>query len=171
MERVFLSTGHLPGVPQDLPRDVHPGGVHGVFKLHGVVHLVDQKPPLRLKEVHGHHPAPHGLRRPHGKPGDLLGEGAVLRLPAPGGVGDPVGASAVDGGDGPFPHHEDPDVPPGLLHVLLDVEELVLEPPQDLLVLQEGLRRGPVRDLGEEAAPAPDHGLQHHGVAEGLHEP
>ena len=60
---------------------------------------------------------------------------------------------------------EGADVAPGLVDVLLDVEDRVVIRAQHLLVLQDRLGRLAVVDLGQQAAPRADGRLQHHRIA------
>ena len=131
-----------------------------------MVDLVDQQPALRrLQQIHGHDATTHRPRRRQRQVRDLRGERTGQWLAAARGVGDPVGRAAIDGVDHLVAGYQRADVPAGLVHVLLDVEDGVDVAAQGGFVFENGLSRVPVVDAGQQPPPRAEERLEHHRVA------
>lgn len=175
-----VGLGGGDGVVDDACWDVNSGGGDGVSELHGVVDLADEEAAARaLEQIDGEDrlgvevvvaagAVGDGADGAGAEVGQVGSDGEIGSLAAARGVGDPVWALSGDGGDGSLAEHEDAEVSVGLVDVLLDVENAVLEPPERGLVLDDGLGRVAVVEAGDETAPGADGGLEDGGVAEGL---
>ncbi len=132
-----------------------------------MVDLVDRHARRGLKQVDGQQSAAHGSRGAPAQVLNFISKRAIGGHPAAGGVGDPVGGGAVDGGDGFATDDEGADVTTGFINVFLNVEDLVVHA-QHGFMLNEGLGRGAIIRFGEQAAPRADYGFEHAGVAHGV---
>ena len=157
---------HLQDMVDDLARDVDPGWFDAVTELGCVVDFVDEQAAvLRLEEVDRDNTATDGFRRGKRCGVELWSDRTVGRCTTAGRVGDPMRRRPIDGADCLIADDEAPDVTPGFLDILLDVEDRVLVTPECLLMLEECLGRVPIVDLGQETPPGTRERFQDDGVA------
>jgi hypothetical protein len=155
-------------VVHDPAWDVNAGGLDGVAELHRVVHLVHQQTIGRFENVDRHDAAADRARGAARQIVQLGRHGALGRAASPRGVGDPVVGGAIDRSDRLLSDDERADVSSGLAHVLLHVVDRVDVRPEQVLVLEDGLRGVAIVHLGDEPPPRADQRFEHRGVAEFL---